>query len=138
MSSKATSATNAATPASDNADSTSGSSASSSASVSAASAASLSLLQLHQMIFIYNAVMAGWSVNRVEETGNFRFKKRLETQEHHLDAQQDGFLRRFVHNMQRLQATPTTSAASATPAPRRLASTTLESFEISPDQDIPI
>jgi len=52
------------------------------------------------MIFIYNAVMAGWTVNHVEESGNFRFKKRLRTQEQRVDAGQDGFLRRFVQNMQ--------------------------------------
>lgn len=61
-------------------------------------------MQLHQMIFIYNAVMAGWNVRRIPSTGNFRFKKRLESQAQRRAYTSDSFLQRFVQNMQRLDS----------------------------------
>ena len=63
----------------------------------------LSEVQLQQMIFIYNAVMAGWTAKRVT-SGNFRFKKRHHTPAERQTYMQDGFLQRFIQNMQRLDA----------------------------------
>jgi hypothetical protein len=87
-------------------------------------------MQLHQMIFIYNAVMAGWSVRRMPSTGNFRFKKRLETQAQRRTYTSDGFLSRFVQNMQRLD--------SASPPRQQIAVGVEEvsSFELPSDRDI--
>lgn len=81
---------------------------------------------MHQMIFIYNAVIAGWSVKRVPSTGNFRFKKSLRdrsTSERN-SYQQDSFLQKFVQNMQKLQVVAQESHQ-------------VESFELPIDQDVP-
>lgn len=84
-------------------------------------------MQMHQMIFIYNAVMAGWSVRRMPSTGNFRFKKRLETQAQRRTYTSDSFLSRFVQNMQRLDS------AASTP---RVGVEEVSSFELPSDRDI--
>lgn len=60
-------------------------------------------IQIQQMIFIYNAVMAGWTAKRIAN-GNFKFKKRHRSQTERRTYMQDGFLQRFVQNMQRLEA----------------------------------
>jgi hypothetical protein len=66
-------------------------------------------LQLQQMIFIYNAVMAGWTAKRLD-TGDFKFKKRHNnTPEERQLYTSDGFLERFVTNMQRLHAATSTT-----------------------------
>lgn len=87
----------------------------------------MTLKQLHMMIFIYNAVMAGWSVRRKPETGNFLFKKRLETPAQRRVYTSDSFLQRFVQNMQRLDS-----------APPRVSHQLEEvsSFELPSDQDV--
>lgn len=64
--------------------------------------------QIQQMIFIYNAVMAGWTTKRVSN-GNFKFKKRHRTQAERQFYMQDGFLSRFMQNMQRLEANEVSS-----------------------------
>ena len=100
----------------------------------------LSLMQLHQMVFIYNAVMAGWSVKRIERTGNFRFKKKLHNDREQQSYLREGFLQRFVQNMQRLDTAgeadePTTGVIM----PGTEVTTQLDhisSFEIAGDQDI--
>ena len=84
----------------------------------------LSTLQMHQMIFIYNAVIAGWSVKRVPSTGNFRFKKRLQNRAERITYQQDSFLQKFVQNMQKLEVVAQESHQ-------------VESFELPIDQDVP-
>lgn len=86
-------------------------------------------MQMHQMIFIYNAVMAGWSVRRMPSTGNFKFKKRLESQAQRRTYTSDSFLSRFVQNMQRLD--------SASAAPRvSVGVEEVSSFELPSDRDI--
>ena len=90
--------------------------------MSALNLAQLSPLQVHQMVFIYNAVMNGWKVCRLEDSGNFKFKKRLKNAEDRKAAQQDGFLQRFLHNMQKLNLT----------------TRQVQSFELSPNEDISI
>ena len=92
-------------------------------------------MKLHQMIFIYNAVMAGWSVKRVESGGNFRFKKRVAGQRETYT--QNGFLQRFVQNMQRLDAAPPRRAPSSNNLVG-VETTTVSSFELPIDQDIVI
>jgi hypothetical protein len=62
----------------------------------------LSEVQLQQMIFIYNAVMSGWTAKRISN-GNFRFKKRHRTETERQVYTHDSFLQRFVQNMQRLE-----------------------------------
>ena len=84
------------------------------------------LMQLHQMIFIYNAVMSGWSVRRITSTGNFRFKKRLENQVQRKVYSSDSFLQRFVQNMQRLESAPQVFVGVEE----------VSSFELPSDQDI--
>ena len=79
---------------------------------------------MHQMIFIYNAVIAGWSVKRVASTGNFRFKKRLRNRSERTVYQQDSFLQKFVQNMQKLEVVAQESHQ-------------VESFELPIDQDVP-
>ena len=79
---------------------------------------------MHQMIFIYNAVIAGWSVKRVPSTGNFRFKKRLQNRAERITYQQDSFLQKFVQNMQKLEVVAQESHQ-------------VESFELPIDQDVP-
>jgi hypothetical protein len=79
---------------------------------------SLSPLQMHQMVFIYNAVMHGWTVRLVEQTGNFHFKRRIQNSEERKHYQQDGFLQRFLQNMQKLQ----------------IVETQIQSFELRGDQ----
>jgi hypothetical protein len=64
--------------------------------------------QIQQMIFIYNAVMAGWTTKRISN-GNFKFKKRHRTQAQRNVYMQDGFLSRFMQNMQRLEANEVSS-----------------------------
>jgi len=88
----------------------------------------LTPIQIHQMIFIYNAVMKGWTVKRVDATGNFRFKKRLRSQAERKTYQQDGFLQRFVQNMQRLEVARAVSTEVTTEE--------IESFELPSDQDV--
>lgn len=73
--------------------------------------------QLQQMVFIYNAVMDGWSVKRVRQSGNFRFKKRVDTETDRREYASDTFLHRFLSNMQRL----------------RLHEQRVSSFEVPPD-----
>jgi hypothetical protein len=68
-------------------------------------------VQLQQMIFIYNAVMAGWTTKRVAN-GNFKFKKRHRSQTERRGYMQDGFLQRFMQNMQRLEAATTEEVSS--------------------------
>lgn len=65
-------------------------------------------VQIQQMIFIYNAVMAGWTTKRIAN-GNFKFKKRHRTDAERRVYLQDGFLSRFVQNMQRLEANEVSS-----------------------------
>jgi len=91
----------------------------------------LTPIQIHQMIFIYNAVMKGWTVKRVDESGNFRFKKRLRSQAERRTYQQDGFLQRFVQNMQRLEVARTTTNLST-----EVTTEQIESFELPSDQDV--
>lgn len=64
--------------------------------------------QIQQMIFIYNAVMAGWTTKRISN-GNFKFKKRHRTPLERQFYMQDGFLSRFMQNMQRLEANEVSS-----------------------------
>lgn len=71
----------------------------------------LSDLQLQQMIFIYNAVMAGWTTKRISN-GNFRFKKRHRTETERQVYTHDGFLQRFMQNMQRLETSREYAAAA--------------------------
>lgn len=85
-------------------------------------------MQLHQMIFIYNAVMAGWSVRHIPSTGNFRFKKRVETPAQRRVYTSDSFLQRFVQNMHLLKA----DSASAP----RVSLEQVEAFELPSDRDI--
>lgn len=96
--------------------------------------AGLSLKQIHQMIFIYNAVMNGWCVKRVDTTGNFRFKKRLRDQSERKVYQQDGFLQRFVQNMQKLEV------ARSESGPNIITTHTaqVEEFELPSDHDMMI
>lgn len=89
----------------------------------------ISLKQLHMMIFIFNAVEAGWSVRKKPETGNYLFKKRLETPAQRRVYTSDSFLQRFVQNMQRLD--------SALPSPRELGELEeVSSFELHSDEDV--
>lgn len=67
--------------------------------------------QIQQMIFIYNAVMAGWTTKRIAN-GNFKFKKRHRTQTERRTYLQEGFLSRFMQNMQRLEAATTEEISS--------------------------
>ena len=85
-------------------------------------------MQLHQMIFIYNAVMAGWSVRRIASTGNFRFKKRLESQAQRRAYTSDSFLQRFVQNMQRLDSASVPRVSVGVEE--------VSSFELPSDRDI--
>jgi hypothetical protein len=87
----------------------------------------LTPIQIHQMIFIYNAVMKGWTVKRVEETGNFKFKKRLKSHAERRIYQQDSFLQRFVQNMQRLEVARVSTEVTTEE---------IESFELASDQDV--
>lgn len=53
------------------------------------------LVQIHKMVFVFNAVLAGWTVRMVDEN-TFEFKKDRTTQDVNLDE----YLRRFVlHNL---------------------------------------
>ena len=66
--------------------------------------------------------MAGWSVRHIPSstntgTGNFRFKKKLESQAQRRVYTSDSFLQRFIQNMQRL-------------------SEEVSSFELPSDRDI--
>lgn len=85
--------------------------------------AGLSQTQIHQMVFIFNAVMAGWNVRKVESTGNLLFKKRIQTPDERKTYQQEGFLQKFMQNMQKLQVVDVRSAQ-------------IESFELTPQQDV--
>ena len=69
--------------------------------------AGITPIQLHQMLFIYNAVINGWTVKKVGNNGPgcFRFRKRVEDHTQRTQYMGDGFLERFVTNMQRLQQT---------------------------------
>lgn len=91
------------------------------------------MIQMHQMFFIYNAVISGWSVKRVQSTGNFRFKKRLQNRSERKVYQQDSFLQKFVQNMQKLEVVEEARNLTLTRQTEEV-----ESFELSPDQDIPI
>ncbi len=88
---------------------------------------SITSLQLQQMIFIYNAVMAGWTTKRLPN-GNFRFKKRHRSQVERRSYMQDGFLQRFVQNMQRLDAAATSVTATAATTTTTIDET--DSFEL--------
>ena len=93
-------------------------------------------IQLHQMIFIYNAVMAGWSVRKIATTGNFRFKKRVETQPQRQYYNSDSFLQRFLQNMQRLDSS-THSPSAVSSQPRiEIGMEQVSSFELPGDKDI--
>lgn len=55
--------------------------------------------------------MAGWTAKKLTN-GNFKFKKHHRTETERETYIQDGFLQRFVMNMQRLQASTTTDEIS--------------------------
>lgn len=93
-----------------------------------------SFIEVHQMVFIYNAIMDGWTVKKTQTTGNFRFKKRLPSRENRQERQvytDDGFLQRFVNNMQRLSS----HTARARP-PLNPSTEQVSSFELPCDQDV--
>ena len=91
----------------------------------------LSTMQLQQMIFIYNAVMAGWTTKRVAN-GNFRFKKRHRTETERQTYTQDGFLQRFVQNMHRLDSRDSLSNTHITTSVDEISS-----FELPSDRAPP-
>jgi hypothetical protein len=56
---------------------------------------STDIVQIHKMVFVFNAILAGWTVRMLNEN-TFEFKKDLSTQ----DVNLDDYLRRFVlHNL---------------------------------------
>jgi len=56
---------------------------------------STDIVQIHKMVFVFNAILAGWTVRMIDER-TFEFKKDRATQ----DVNLDDYLRRFVmHNL---------------------------------------
>ena len=86
------------------------------------------------MLFIYNAVMDGWSVKRMPN-GNFRFKKRCQTVTERRTFQADSFLSRFVNNMQRLR-TSTSAPRLGVSSDNAITTDQISSFELRADEDI--
>ena len=53
------------------------------------------IVQIQKMVFVFNAILAGWTVRMIDEN-TFEFKKDRQNQEVNLDS----YLRRFVlHNL---------------------------------------
>lgn len=93
-------------------------------------------MQLHQMMFIYNAVINGWTVKRVGDAGPgcFRFRKRVADNTQRTQYMGNGFLERFVNNMQRLQTVAPRLPERQTEV--ELTTAQLQEFELPVDQDI--